>query len=322
MRRALVVVSLVLVVGGSSGDAATVGYGISATAPHGWRLRVLRGALEAATVPLPPVRWRSHGVRLGDALRSGDLSVLLFENAPSWNVPFEYAVYRRGPPLPLSARDFRPALGGSNSEGHAFARRNFTVAGRYFDLFVESGSTRPAPRRIAELNTLLRSLTVRPGDFYPGHAPPARFRPARGWTTLHSRTIPVGPSTYSVTVASTVRYRNALNQFPPHETLERLPPNGIVISLRLSADNRDPPTAARRGTRRPVLQIGAATCGSFEGAPSTVLTCRVEAQRFREYVIFGWVIFGRRNPTAEQRVRARAELDRLELPVWPLWPVS
>jgi hypothetical protein len=313
---------VVLGTGAYSRDERIVsGYGVSASVADGWHVRMLRGALEASTVRLPPAS-RPLGPALHRRLRPGGLGVLLFEDAPSWSVPFDRSVFRTGYPRPFSSRDFgRPPLGGSNPGKHSFARRNFTVAGRYFDLFAESGSTRPSKRRIAELNHLVRSLTVKTGDFYPGEAAPARFPRARGWTTRHSETVPVGPGTYSVSLASTVRYRDSLNAFPPHRTLERLPAAGVVIWLGLSADNRDPPTVPEGDAGRPVLRVGSSACQSFEGAPPTVLTCRVRAWRFGQYHTFGWVIFGGLRPSTARRAEARRELARVLLPTWPRWSV-
>lgn len=312
-----------LIPAGGSGQPQTVsGYGITAAVPSGWHARVLRGAVQASTAQLASSN-RSLGRAMSRRLHRGDLGVLLFEAAPVWNVPFDRSFYRSGPPRSFSAHDFRPSsVGGSNPGAHSFATRNFMVEGRYFDLFVESGSARAASVRLAQLDKLIGSLRIRPGDFYPGEAPPARFRRAPGWFTTSSGTVPVGPSTYSVTLASTLRYRDALNQFPPHRTLDRLRAKGIVIRLSLTADNRIPPTIRQGDRGRPVLRVDDSRCGSFEGAPATALTCRVEAWRPRRYHIHGWVIFGRTHPSPSQVGRARAELDQLLLPTWPSWPVG
>jgi hypothetical protein len=316
--RWMLLPAVLLVVTASAGEATGTRYGISVTTPESWHVRVQRGAIVAATVPLPP----DHGAlspRLSRALHAGDLGLLLYEDAPAREVPFDTHLYSRGYPRTFSPRDFRPLPpSGSNPRIHSVARRNFAVAGRYFDLFVEAGAPRPTLGRVAGLNALVRSLRITPGDFYPGKAPPARFRPAHGWFTVHSPTVPIGPATSSFTIASTIPFRDCLTCFPPRKTVKRLPPSGIVIFLALSADNRDPPTAAPFPT---TLHVQRHECGSFEGIP-TLATCPVHAQLFLRYRIDGWVIFGReRRPTPLQRARANTELGRLELPMWPRWPV-
>jgi len=300
----------------SGGHRAVAGYGIAADVPARWHARMLRGALHVATVPLPPER-RPIGPTLSHRLGLGDIGLLLFEAAPIEGVPFDPGVYRVGPTRPFASRDFRAH--GSGSGRHSFARRNFSVDGRYFDLFVESGSSRPTSNRLAELNELVRSLEIEAGDFYPGQAAPARFRRAGGWVTTSSGTVAVGPSTYSIVLASTVRYRNRLNEFPPHRTLERLPSDGIIVWMSLNADNRHPPTVPGGDRSRPVLRVGGSACGSFEGAQG-VLTCSFRAWRAHQYHVRGWVIFGRTRPTGAQVARAQEEFARLELPAWPRWP--
>lgn len=304
----------------SVGGGPVRGSGLTAIVPSGWHGRILRGALVASTGRLPPAN-RPLGPALHHRINPGEIGVLLFEDAPLWGVPFATSAYRSGSPRLFTMRDFGPPpLGGSNRGRHSFARRNFTVAGRYFDLFAESGSSRPSRLRLSELNELVASIDVEAGDFYPGSAPPARFQRAPGWTTRHTKIIPVGPSTYSISLASTVRYRDSLNEFPPHTTLEHLPAAGIVIWLSLSADNRSPPTVPQGDAGQPILRINPSACGLFEGAPPNVLTCRLEAWRRRQYHLFGWVILGRKHPSYAQKSRARAELARLVLPTWPPWP--
>lgn len=128
---------------------------------------MLRGALHVATVSLPPER-RPIGPTLSHRLGLGDMGLLLFEAAPVWSVPFDSSVYRVGQPRPFAGRDFRAQRPGLVPGSHTFAHRTFSVAGRYFDLFVESGSSRPTSRRLAELNAVVRSLDIENSDFYPG----------------------------------------------------------------------------------------------------------------------------------------------------------
>src|SRR5258708_28312835 len=75
------------------------GNGITVTAPPGWHLRMLRGAVEAASLPLPK-RSGSGTAELSHALGRDDLAVVLFEDTPDsqWSPPLEFAVYPAGRP--------------------------------------------------------------------------------------------------------------------------------------------------------------------------------------------------------------------------------
>jgi hypothetical protein len=210
----------------------------------------------------------------------------LYEDTPDaqWSPPLEFAAYGR------------------------FPSRNFTVAGRYFDLFVTG--------RRAAARPLIDSMRIQPGDFYPGAAPPARFRPAGDWRVATIGTLPNGTSMFSVTVASTGRYVDPLDEGAPRRTLPRLGPEGIVIAVRLDADNRSPPPA--RGTVFRLSRLRPCTVG--DGPPLAHASCsgatRVVA---REYTAGVVVFYGRAHPTPLQRARAAAELARLRLPQWVRW---
>jgi hypothetical protein len=294
------------------------GYGMAVTAPACWHVRIGRGLVEASTAPLPPLgRWAS--TRLSRSLGLSDLGVLLFEDRATPTAPLTRSAYRPGHPRPFRASEFTgPPLGGSNPGNHGFASRNFRLAGRLFDLFVESGSRRPAAARVASLNRLLASLRIERGDFYPGEVAAAPFRPARGWHTLSSKPTPLAPETVSDSVASTVPYRDGLNDFPPQRTIPHLPSDGIILVLQLVASNRDPPLGPRQ-PRRGRLAVMITRCGSFEGVPPRVAVCALAGLRNRQYVIDGWVVYGRAHPTADMRSRAVQELKRLVLPSWPRW---
>ena len=149
------------------------------------RPRASRGAARGNRAA--PSERRPIGPTLSHRLGLDDIGLLLFEAAPIERVPFDSSVYRMGPARPFAGRDFRAH--GAGPGRHSFARRNFSVDGRYFDLFVESGSSRPTSNRLAELNELVRSLEIEAGDFYPGRAAPARFRRAGGWVTTSSGTL-------------------------------------------------------------------------------------------------------------------------------------
>ncbi|MBA3382299.1 MAG: hypothetical protein H0T97_10640, partial [Actinobacteria bacterium] len=77
----------------TGGHRAVAGYGIAADVPARWHARVLRGALHAATVPLPSER-RPIGPTLSHRLGLDDIGLLLFEAAPIERVPFDSSVYR------------------------------------------------------------------------------------------------------------------------------------------------------------------------------------------------------------------------------------
>ena len=53
IRSVAILAALVLALAACGGDRHASGYGITVTAPPGWHVRVLSGALEAATLPLP-----------------------------------------------------------------------------------------------------------------------------------------------------------------------------------------------------------------------------------------------------------------------------
>jgi hypothetical protein len=289
VRALLVTLGLLLAV-----PAHTVSrFGIAVRVSSGWHVRIAPGALRAA---------------------NARLNLVLFEDPPDPN-----GIYHHGDPAPFVRSSFGPPDG--QAPGYGYARRNFTVAGRYFSLFVQARARHPGGATIRELNGFVRSLRIARGDFFPGRAPPARFQPAAGWHTRHSPTLAVSPSTLSIAIASTVPYRDCLNCFPPRDTVVQMRPDDVVIVLDLTADDRFPPTArhgrAIRG--RLVLARAQLQCGRFEGMARHVATCSIHAQVRSQYDIDGWVVYGRPHPTAAQKARAQVELDRLVLPRWPRW---
>jgi hypothetical protein len=215
--------------------------GVSATIPSGWNARVKHGALEVATIALPPEEaWigQTTAARLG----RDDVLALLFEDPPE--PAFSPGDYRPGAPRPFRLADFgAPPLGGSNPGGHRFAHRNFRIAGRSFSLFAESGGAAPDRRTLAQLNRLTGSIRVQGGDFYPGLLPPPTFAAARGWHAGSVRPVRQEVSNQSVAWAATVSYRDEPLQMPPHATLAHLGPDGIVISALVYRDDRSPPTS-------------------------------------------------------------------------------
>jgi hypothetical protein len=269
----------------------------------------------ASSAELPPVRgWVP--TELGRRLERGDLGVLLFEVEPAFGVPVSSSFYRRGPPRPFAAPEF------AGPGRQRIARRNFRVAGRLFDLFVEARDSVPTRRALRRLNALVGSLEIARGDFYPGVVEPAHFQPAPGWSARTTGALPFRPVTVSVSVASTVVWRDALNALPPARTLDALPPDGIALRVSLIADNRHVPVADRRDRElaQAPFRVAHASCGAYQSFPESQRACVLRSLVPRQYRVEIWVMYGRKRPTREQRAKAQAQLDRLELPTWPRWP--
>jgi len=104
--------------------------------------------------------------------------------------------------------------------------------------------------------------------------------------------------------ASTVRYRDCPNCIPPHRTLARLRPGGIVIQLTYV---RERPDRAQVGTWPPRIRARDLTVG-FEGEPDRygVFQTLIRTGHL-ERSLFVW--FGRAHPTRRQLARANAELQ-------------
>jgi hypothetical protein len=298
-------------------------YGISVALPDGWHGRLTRATVEAATVPLGAV---AQEVPLG----ADDVAVELFEFEPdpeSFGAAEHDPSYSKGRPRPFSAEEFGPPeLGGENPAKHGFARRNFSLAGRDFDLFVESGTAKPPAEAVATLNELVASLEVRAGDFYPGTIEPPGFAPATGWHVGSGGAGEVRATDHAEAWASTVPYRNGPRDLPPASTLETLPADGILIWIGLSRDNRWPPTAEWRPNHPRVsvpLELGQAAGGvGWEGQIREISLYRLFGRVGQQYDLDLWVFFGDGEPTREQRERAQATLDRLELPTWGSWELD
>jgi hypothetical protein len=318
-NRVVVAVVVVLVLGGAAARAQSPDeqhrYGLRIDVPSGWHVRIARGVVEASTAPLPPEgRWVAG--RLSRSLRPRDIDFVLFEDAPTPGQPFSRSIYRPGYPRPILQSEFGPPpFGGSNPGSHRFARRNFTVNGRFFDLFVEGGSRAATTAAVASLNILVASLQVSRGDFYPGHVPGAVFNPAPGWQSVGGHSVALAPETSTTTIASTVPYADALNDFPPQRTLKTLPQNGVIVFVQLIASNRDPPLV--KGYAGSAVRVTG--CGGFEGVPPTISVCHLAGLRNGQYVLDGYIVYGRAHPRPAMAARANAELQRLVLPNWPRW---
>jgi hypothetical protein len=104
--------------------------------------------------------------------------------------------------------------------------------------------------------------------------------------------------------ASTVRYRDCATCSPPHTTLARLPPDGIVIQLTVG---RERPPGGTRGSWPRRLR-SSQVVNPFEGAPARIGVIEFSARTGDgvEHSLFVW--FGRAHPTRLQLARANAEL--------------
>jgi hypothetical protein len=292
-------------------------YGIQATIPDGWHARLTRGTLEAATVPL--------GADVQHvALGPDDLVARLFESDPS-ELPGEEQMHPQGGPQPFTAAEFGPPDGGGdNPGGHGWARRNFRLAGRWFDLFVEAGAAHPTAADVTALNALLSSLDVQPGNFYPGTVAPPKFDAAAGWDVGAAGGGEVQVNDTAEAWASTVPYRNEPRDLPPSTTLETLPGDGIVIWVGVNRDNRFPPDvpASARAVSLPLQLADASEPSAYEGTVGNTSLARLWGRVGDELDVDLWVFFGRPDPPPEQRARAQAMLDRLRLPDWGAWELD
>jgi hypothetical protein len=282
-------------------DATRVdGYGISMRLPPGWNGGITRGELDAAS-----------SANLG----ADDIRLRLLENGDSpqgAGPPFITGL----PPIQLSTAEFVPPSGDPDPFIRASTGRSFVDHGRAFVLWIDAGSYPPSPQTVEEANQALATLTVQRGDFYPGTVEPATFSSAEGWQTGTNGTVEVQPDGQnSWSWASTIAYRDEPFQFPPSKTLERLPPDGIVIDVQLYGP--DPHVRDRSRPARVPLRIAEADIGSFDGLrPENAvysLGGRAPGQRYSVDVS---VIFGRMHPTRDQLAAADAELARLRLPDW------
>jgi hypothetical protein len=275
MRGFVATVLLVSTLAGSGDPGAIHGYGMSMTIPRGWHGTISHGL----------VRLRGHG-----------LGLQIRESSPTGRPdPF----FRRRAVPPLHASDFRSA------EHHL----GFTLSGRRFALL--PFPARSSPGAIDALNAVLRSFTVKPGNYYGQPLAPARFPSRSGWFVgaRGGRLLAEGGQT--VSWAATVPYRDPPAQIPPFRTLRRLPSDGVIIWISLSRDSalRIRPLNSLR--IRPQL-IG----NNFEGLPRGIGLYRASVRKIG-YDLDLWLFFEIVHPSPRTIARAQAELDRLRLPIWP-----
>ena len=269
-------------------DARRIGsHGVSMRLPTGWDGEAKRGELDAS---------------------AGGISLKLLEHADDGG----FVTGRV--PIELTPAEFLPPEGGSDPSIPASTGRSFVDNGRQFVLWASADTLPPSAAAIRQANEALATLTVEPGDFYPGTVEPATFAAADGWNTGTSGTAkqqPDGQQTW--TWASTVPYRDEPFQFLPHKTLATLPPDGIVIDVQLFGPDEKP----QRPARVPLRITPADGPGSMEGlTPPFSLYGTGGRVRGGAYDADVSVLFGREHPTDEQFARANAELARLDLPRW------
>jgi hypothetical protein len=188
----------------------------------------------------------------------------------------------------------------------------FRDRGRAFHALVAIGRSAP-PVRVREALAILDSLRIRHAPFSAQlHA--ARFPRADGWRTRVSGPAHEGRCLHQRTSwASTVPFTDSAGNLPPHTMIQSLPPDGIIIAVTQSVDR----CRRLQGIRalRPPLQLAHATRMQFPGPRGDELPLDRLMGRFAaRYDVDLWVFYGRRNPTASQRVAAQRELDGVR---WP-----
>jgi hypothetical protein len=275
MTRFVALAFLVAGVAGS-GAANVHGYGMSITIPSGWHGRITHGLVRVRGEGLPfEIRESTPGAR-----------------------PDPFFRRRRVPTL--HATDFHA------TEHHL----GFTLSGRQFAL-LPFPAQRPAPAAIRTANAILRSFTVKRGNFYGQSLLPARFPSEPGWFVGARGGKLLAQGGQTETWAATVRYRDPPLQIPPVRTLRRLAPDGIIIWVSLSRDS-----AVRLRPSNSLHIRRSLVSNNFEGLPRGIGLYRAAVRR-PAYDIDLWVFFQSIRPSRRVITRAQAELDRLRLPAWP-----
>jgi hypothetical protein len=190
-------------------------------------------------------------------------------------------------------------------------RVDFRDGGRAFTAHVYGP---PARRR--EALAILDSLRVRPAPFHQRlHA--AHFPQAPGWRTRISEPSADIPACgkQRISWAATVPFLDGPRQLPPHEMIEALPPDGIIMAVSQYVDTCRQLKGIR--TLRPPLDLAMATRSGFPGPRGDELPLYRILGRFAgRYDLDAWVFYGRRHPTQAQRAAAQRELRRVRWPAW------
>jgi hypothetical protein len=159
-------------------------------------------------------------------------------------------------------------------------------------------------------------LRIRPAPFHAGlHA--AHFPAAPGWRTRISGPSHESPKclTQRTSWASTVPFLDGPTSLPPTKTIERLPPDGIVMAVTQYLDV----CRRLRGIRalRPPLRLADATRSGFPGPRGDELPLYRLLGRFAgRYNLDLWVFYGRARPTAAQVAAAQRMLAGVRWPAW------
>jgi hypothetical protein len=147
---------------------------------------------------------------------------------------------------------------------------------------------------------------------------PALLPGGHGWHTGAARVDTAGCARCVQTFsrASTARYRDPPNQFPPHRTMAGMRSADIVIQVVRSWEP-DPPTWMHE--RRPLRIVRSQIHSNFEGntTHARVSLWSTSTWRAGSFVTV-MVLFGRPVPTAADVVRAQRELDATRYPRWRL----
>ncbi|MFN2469522.1 MAG: hypothetical protein ABR583_00720 [Gaiellaceae bacterium] len=300
------------------GDRTLARYGIEMALPGDWTGSINRGALVAATFDLriEDAQWWE---RARKGMGGGDMLLTLHEHEPADETGVEEAFPRLQGKLELRRERFVRPEGWP--PGYREARRNIALSGRYFTVFVLARTPPPADA-LADLNEALATLRVQPGDFYAGSVQPPLFPERAGWHVGSTPGAPVrADGDFLAAWAATVPYRDEPLSVP-RQTMEQLPPGGIVMTVWLSRHNRWPPTLPN--PEAPALQspfrLSQLTPRERAGhLPRDLPIHHLFARAPGAYYIEVWLAFGREMPTPEQRREADAMLQALRLPDWGPW---
>ncbi len=292
-------------------------YGIRLEPPAGWDATISHGVVRGANFPL------ASRVR-GAPLEPGEVVLELFEADRSADSPptdlSQYPELDAAPPL--AADDFRPPEPGT-MQIEGLARRTFSLTGRLFVLFAESGSRTPRAEELEALDRLLSSLRVEPGDFYPGSVEPPSFTARGGWHVGNSGPRPVrADGDFLLAWAANVPYRDTWNALP-QETMARLPDDGVIVWVALDRDNHFPPSPDGSEGFPPLeppfrlsqFERHSGWEGQVDDVPEYRLWATVDGQYRADIRVY----FGRPEPTPAMRADADAMLAGLQLPNWPPW---
>jgi hypothetical protein len=142
---------------------------------------------------------------------------------------------------------------------------------------------------------------------------PIRFPPRPGWragsTAVHA--CPgVAPQRcrFAPSWAATVPHLDCANCLP-HRTVERLPPDGIVIHVSIGLEQ----PRRLQGLPWPPKIDPAAIAAPFEGLPGRIGVFQA-SNRAGPFDVGVMIFFGRPHPTRAQVARAQAELSAARLP--------